>query len=179
MVRHTEIPGFADPLPPRRAFTVVGDRYTLTVPELDIQLDLDHVRRERNELWGELSVSCGIAGARTTEGTMSVGAINLSNLRARQERGKYFADRSGAREIDWVGLVEELSITSTGPSGRGNRRSSCAMCHGQPRTIPWPLMAWCSPRRTRPACSGTVGPRRAIPPSTSPAGYRRRESAAA
>jgi hypothetical protein len=91
-----------------RSFRIVGDCYILAIDDLGIRLEIDHVRRERNELWAELSVSCDLAGARTTEGVLAVGSINLSSPRARQDRGRYLAERSGAREIDWVGLIEEL-----------------------------------------------------------------------
>lgn len=92
-----------------REFTALGDdRYRLAVASLGIVLEVDRLRRERHELIGELCVRCALPGAKTVEGTLSVGDFNLSSVRARAERAKTLAERGRAPGIDWIGLVEEI-----------------------------------------------------------------------
>lgn len=89
--------------------TLADDRYRLTVKELGIVIEVDRLRREHSELNGELSVSCLLPGARTTEdGSLSIADFNISSARARQERAKLLGTRSNAGEFDWAGLLEEF-----------------------------------------------------------------------
>ena len=62
--------------------------YTFTIIDAGIVFDLDRVRRERNELVGELSVSCGLPGSQTVGAneSLAIADFNLSSLRARQDR---------------------------------------------------------------------------------------------
>jgi hypothetical protein len=93
----------------KREFHAEGeDRYRLSVPELGIVLDIDRLRREHNELLGELSVSCSLPGARTFDGSLSIVDFNMSSARARTDRAKLLATRSNAPDFDWIGLVEEF-----------------------------------------------------------------------
>jgi hypothetical protein len=86
--------------------------YKLTVPEYVATLEIDRLRRESNELIGELCVRCNLPGVRSYDGALSVADFNLSSARARQERAKILATRTnfGAKEdwIDWLGLIEEF-----------------------------------------------------------------------
>jgi hypothetical protein len=75
---------------------------------LGIRYDVDRLRRERHELFGELAVYCDLAGAKTIDGTLSVGTFNLSSPAARSGRAKELAARSQATEIDWGHQLEEL-----------------------------------------------------------------------
>jgi TonB family protein len=45
----------------------------------------------------------------TYDGILSAGDVNLSSVRARQDRGKYLSTRARIEEIDFVGFLEELS----------------------------------------------------------------------
>jgi hypothetical protein len=86
-----------------------GARYEAASPEHGVEFHLDRLRRDRHELIGELSVACGLLGARAIDGVLSVGTFNLSSPRARQERAKLLADRSRTNgKVDWSGLLEEL-----------------------------------------------------------------------
>lgn len=92
-----------------RAFTAPHEgRYVLTLEGVGIEFDVDRLRRERQELVGELAVRCELAGARTFGGTLSVADFNLSSARSRQDRAKLLAERSKAPEVDWLGLLEEV-----------------------------------------------------------------------
>lgn len=94
----------------RVIFKAAGDRYSLADTERGIELQLDRLRRERHELIGELSVSCGIVGARAIDGVLSIGTFNVSSPRARQERAKLLAERARSNgQIDWLALLEELA----------------------------------------------------------------------
>jgi hypothetical protein len=94
--------------PPRRDFQLVAeDHYLLDFPDLRISFEIDRLRRERQELVGELSVFCTLPGVKTFDGALSVADFNLSSARARVERAKLLAERSEAK-LDWLGYVEEF-----------------------------------------------------------------------
>lgn len=77
-------------------------------PQDGVTIEVDHLRRERHELLGELTVRCTIAGALTINGFLSTGDFNFSSLRARQERAKHLTIRSRTNGTpDWYGLLEE------------------------------------------------------------------------
>lgn len=100
-------PGHIQPEGPR--FERIGeDRYRLIVAGAGITFEVDRLRREHNELIGELAVRCDLAGARTYDGSLSVADFNLSSARARTERGRLLADRSKAEALDWQGYLEEF-----------------------------------------------------------------------
>jgi hypothetical protein len=88
----------------------VASRYELEFPAFDIAFVADRIRRERHELHGELSVRCGMPGARTVDGMLSVGELNFSSVRARQDRARLLAQRAQTKdEVDWFGLLEQFS----------------------------------------------------------------------
>ncbi len=91
--------------------SVDEDHYRLIVAEHDVTFEIDRLRRERHQLIGELSVRCNFAGALTIDGILSIGEMNLSSVRARQDRARYLASRARttSSDIDWVGLLEELA----------------------------------------------------------------------
>ena len=92
-------------------FAHVGEgRYRLTVAEWGTTLELDRLRRESGALVGELVVRCTFPGALAYDGILSAGDVNLSSVRARQDRGKYLKERARCDEIDFTGLLEELSL---------------------------------------------------------------------
>lgn len=94
-----------------REFCQVGDGcYRLLIPSLGIQLTADRLRRNpQQELIAELSVACNLPGAKTLDGFLPIGDLNLSSVQARYARAKLFAERSDAPDIDWLGLVDELA----------------------------------------------------------------------
>jgi hypothetical protein len=92
-----------------KKFTAPGDdRYRFAIPELGVTFEVDRVRRDGHELWGELSVLCSLPGARTVNGSLSIADFNFSSARSRQDRAKLLGTRCGAKDLDWNGLVEEL-----------------------------------------------------------------------
>ena len=110
-----------DPSPglARHFRTLDEGRYCLSIPDLGIELEVDRLRRKSSELVGELTARCSLAGAHTFDGVLSIADLNLSSQRSRVDRARYFAARSEAKEIDWVGLLEEfvqrvLAVERTG-----------------------------------------------------------------
>ena len=92
-----------------REFVAVSeDRYRLSIPGIGVALEIDRLRRDHNELLGELSVRCDLPGARTVNGNLSIADFNLSSARARTDRAKFLAGRAAVKEIDWTSLVEEF-----------------------------------------------------------------------
>lgn len=95
-----------------RVFETTGDgeRYLLRLVDVPIELELDRTRRDHGELIGQLTARTGLSGARTFQGTLSVGTLNLSSHTARSTRAKQLAELSRAPQIDWLRLLEELAI---------------------------------------------------------------------
>lgn len=92
-----------------REFVAVSeDRYRLSIPGIGVALEIDRLRRDHNELLGELSVRCELPGARSVNGNLSIADFNLSSARARTDRAKFLAGRAAIKEIDWTSLVEEF-----------------------------------------------------------------------
>lgn len=90
-------------------FSAVNDgRYRLEWPAIAVSFEVDRLRRDHNELVGELCVRCELPGARTFDGSLSIADFNLSSARARSERAKFLAGRANTRDLDWTGLVEEF-----------------------------------------------------------------------
>lgn len=85
--------------------------YRLDVPECLSRFDLERLYRDRNETWGELVVSCGMAGARTFNGNIFSGNINLSSPWRRRDVVAHLRDRAKTKgdEVDWAALLDELA----------------------------------------------------------------------
>lgn len=93
----------------KRQFQALSDdRYRLTVSDIGASLEIDRLRREHNELIGELSARCELPGARTVDGVLSIADLNLSSARARQDRAKLLRERANTGDLDWLGILEEF-----------------------------------------------------------------------
>lgn len=95
---------------PRPFFAGEG-RHALHVPEYGLVFEVDRLRRDRHELWGELTVRADLAGAATVRGILNASDFNLSSARARQDRARLLAQRSAAADLDWFGYLEELCLS--------------------------------------------------------------------
>jgi len=94
-------------------FTAINEaEYLASVPEYNIEFRVARLRYERYELHGELTVCCGLAGARVfDDATLSASTINFSSAQTRQTHGKRLAERARtAGSVDWIGLLEELAV---------------------------------------------------------------------
>jgi len=93
---------------PREFQRIDEGSYRLGIRHLGIEFTVDRLRRKWDELVGELTVRCQLAGARTHDGVLSVGDFNLSTQRSREDRARYLATRANAKDLDWGGLLEEF-----------------------------------------------------------------------
>jgi hypothetical protein len=94
---------------PAHDFIVVGEGvYRCEVADVGIVLHVDRLRRKSGELWGELTVTCSLAGAHrlNDEDVISAADLNFSSVRARQDRASLLSKRSRFPEHDWFGSVE-------------------------------------------------------------------------
>jgi len=87
---------------------ITDDRFSLTIPDSAIAFEIDRLRREHNELLGELCVRCSLPGVPTYDGALSIADFNLSSARARAERANLLSKRSESKELDWAGYLEEF-----------------------------------------------------------------------
>lgn len=109
----TPVPAALDAEPDVLAsvFTRTGEgSYQLAYPGLGITLDATQVHRDKNELHGEITVTTTLAGARTVDGVLLWGAINFSSQRTRAQLATSCAGRSGAAELDWLGMMEACAL---------------------------------------------------------------------
>jgi hypothetical protein len=100
-------------LPPLAALetqfiAISEDRFRLSIPSIGVSLEIDRLRRDRQELVGELRVRCGLAVQRTRDGMLSIADFNLSSARAASERAKLLAERSRVLYLDWLAFIEEF-----------------------------------------------------------------------
>lgn len=87
----------------------MSDYYRFELPAIATTFEVDHMRRERHELIGELTVRCSLPGAKTTNGCLSVADFNFSALRSRKERAAFLADRARTNgKVDWFAYLEDF-----------------------------------------------------------------------
>lgn len=87
----------------------MSERYSFECPGLGLTFIADRLRRDRQELIGELTVKCELAGARTVNGNLLTGDFNFSSVRARQDRAKLLRERAQTDgQFDWFGLLEDF-----------------------------------------------------------------------
>lgn len=80
----------------------------MLVPELATELAVDRLARRSGEVHGELTVSCGLPGTRSTDGHLHQARFNLSSTTARGTLAKVLVARSGASDVDWQDLLEDF-----------------------------------------------------------------------
>jgi hypothetical protein len=104
-------------------FEALGaDRYRLFIPTFSITIEVDPLRRERHELFGELSVLSDMPGTRRSGSAISIADFNFSSASARQERAKLLADRSRTETLDWGGVIEQFCQLVLVADRKGSRR---------------------------------------------------------
>lgn len=90
----------------------VGEgRYEIGWPDMGVVCHVSQLHRGRDhDLFGELTVTTTLPGARVVEGVLSSASMNFSSQTARVARAGFLRDRSGVVDIDWTGLVETVSL---------------------------------------------------------------------
>src|SRR4051812_4557776 len=74
-------------------FRRTEDGYRVSFVDSELEYLVERLRWDRHELFGQLTVACGLAGARTVDGIVSTGSFNLSSTRTRRERAKEIQER--------------------------------------------------------------------------------------
>jgi hypothetical protein len=90
---------------------LAGGGYLLDLTREAVRLEIRHLRRERQQLVGELNVRCDWAGARTSYGSLACTDINLSSLTTRRAIAKHCADRARTKpdDFDWQWALDTLA----------------------------------------------------------------------
>jgi hypothetical protein len=131
-----------------RTFNVTGfSAYRLAVPRAFLTFDIGRLRRERDELIGELVVRLNMAGARTIEGILSAGDFNLSSVQARSTRAKHLAQRALADDMDWEGWLSELCFRVIQAERTGDSISLLADVDLPPEAGEFDLHGWTLPKK--------------------------------
>ena len=123
-------------------FTKTGEsRYRLALPDLQISLDVDRLRRERNELIGEVTACCGIPGAHTVDGkTLDTSDLNFSRSQARQWYARFLASRANTGKLEWLDIVQEFSMrvaNAERDGDQGHDLRTCKPVSEEETTIGW------------------------------------------
>ncbi len=93
----------------------------MDIPDIQVTFDVARVRIKFDEVWGLLTVRAQFAGAKVVaDNVLSMGDFSFSSVRSRHDRSREISERSCAIEIDWRGLVEELSIKVLSHEERGD-----------------------------------------------------------
>lgn len=92
----------------RRRFERQGLGYVLTVHEIATVIAVDRLSRTRGELHGEITVSCGLPGIRSTDGHVHQARFNLSGSSARTTLARILGQRADAPGLDWPDLLEDF-----------------------------------------------------------------------
>ena len=108
---------------PDRVFEVLGDsRYRMRTRSTHVCIEIHHLRRESHNAWGELRVAVNgffPSAKHFRDGLIHVGDWNLSAVQSRQTRAKLLAERSGDKDVDWYGLLEEFAIETLAAEAQG------------------------------------------------------------
>jgi hypothetical protein len=104
--------GFGSTSKPERFERLGEGHYRLTTrDEINSELMVKHVRRERHQLYAELTAYSGLPNVRTVGGVLFTATANLSSLRERDTIARALQDRVRGTEVaEWRGLLDELAI---------------------------------------------------------------------
>ena len=116
----------------RVTFSASDGRYRYSTLGGAIEFTVDHLRRERFSLIGELEVRCAIAGAPTYgDHRLLISTLNCSSARAKEDVARLVAKRAcTGNTVDWVGLLEDCTQRIWADERRG---SPSVALHDVPR----------------------------------------------
>jgi len=105
----------------KRFVVVNDDHYRLDIPEWEMTFDVDRLRWERKQLFGELTVRTRMPGAGTVkDNILAISDMNMSSARAKEDKARYLIRRmKTADEIPWLKLLEEFSINVISADRKG------------------------------------------------------------
>lgn len=104
----------------RHTFARQGLGYVMSVPEIMAEFSVDRMTRRGGETHGELTVTCGLPGSRSTDGHLHQARFNLSSTSARTALAKTLTHRSNADDVDWFDLLETFCRSVLGSEREGD-----------------------------------------------------------
>ena len=115
-----------------------GDRYTHEFPAYDVVFEADRLRRSYHELHGELTVKCGLAGARTINGVLNVGDPNVPVEHATPDSASVEVSVClviGDRRIEEIHDTEGIVDAAPAPARGVSTYRTVDDCQYSPRSI--------------------------------------------
>lgn len=94
-------------------FKDLGDQhYRMELQPAGIVFELDRLRRHSDGVFGELSVTINgnFPEAKTYDGVVTFGDINLGAMRTRQSWAKTLGQRTRSEDLDWQGFIDEFAV---------------------------------------------------------------------
>jgi hypothetical protein len=98
---------------PATVFRKRGMGYELIAESAGTELRVSRLKRSSAEMTAEVVVTTRYPGVKVFgDNVLHVSRLNLSSVRARQTFAKYLHDRTPGmnKEVDWVGLIDELCM---------------------------------------------------------------------
>ncbi len=78
------------------------------LPDVATDVAVDRLSRSRGELHGELLVTSGLPGTRSSTGHLHQARFNLSGSETRSRVAKAIGQRAGGMEVDWLDVLEDF-----------------------------------------------------------------------
>lgn len=91
-----------------RTFTRQGLGYVMHVPEIAGEFAVSRIRTKSGDTHGEVVVSCGLVGTKSSDGVLHQANLNLGSTTSRKTLAATLRERSNAPEIDWPDLLEDF-----------------------------------------------------------------------
>lgn len=94
-----------------RVFRAKGLGYALNAPQLGTSLELERLRRSGGLLKGDLIVRTTWPGAKTIDGVLYIGELNVMASTTRKSLATYLKsriDKEHQDDLDWEGFLEEI-----------------------------------------------------------------------
>jgi hypothetical protein len=99
----------AEPIGDRRRLEPLpGGGFAYVLVDDAVRVEARYIRRESNQVHGEVDVQCEWAGASRHGLSLSCADVNLSSQPARKTLAKYCAERAHSRpeDFDWMGAID-------------------------------------------------------------------------
>jgi hypothetical protein len=95
-----------------RKFEVVipSERFRLLMPGLSLTLEADHLRWERGELIGQLTVALDLAGVASVDGIAESSTMNFSSLSTRSNRAGLLAKLTRTPDYPWSDILQTFCL---------------------------------------------------------------------
>jgi len=147
LTRYSPGDGQETPEGPRIFESLDEDELRLVLPKLAAELHLTHIRLDGYTWRGQLTVRCNLPTARSWEGLVLSGEINLSSPRGRAEIAKLLAQRIRVKDVDWQNILEHLSAKAIDNYRNSSRAVDLAEVPPEPEDEGWEVAGLWLPRK--------------------------------